>query len=271
MPAMSAATRHALILCRLHVGLMSNGTRFCEKLALLPTPEEIQRMDVRQQVFFVEPLMSNALRDALLSPNLSREEKVRACQEAIDRVTPVLERLESDDELRKCVILRIALHRPLSYLWAVCGNREKALHSARCLLDLLERNLFYMAMPQVAGAAVISSLLEKLGAFDLQRRAEQLTLKGARYVIWTPHRSLEIDLLRQLEALVEEVWPPHASQSPAVEAFSEHVQETSLLCHDTSIQMAEGLAGDELWVDIDVAPDFWDALHDFESFPELSR
>lgn len=259
MPAVSTGTRYALTLCRLHVACMSNGTRLCDKLELMPTPEEIQQMDVRHRAFLVEPLMSQSLRDTLFNPSLSMEEKVRACREAIDRVTPVLEQLEGDSEYRECVILRLALHRPLSYLWAVCGDREKALHHATCMVELLERNLFYMAVPQIAQAVVvITSLLERLSAIDLRRRVEQLSLKGARYVIWMPHRSLELDVLRQMEALVEQV---------ATEAASgEHFQEASPVHHDVVAPMLEG------WEDeLDVNPGFWDWLQNCGSVFELSR
>src|SRR3546814_1939641 len=79
------------------------------------------------------------------------------------------------------------------------------------LLDILEQNMCYMAVPNMTYIRLMSPFLGKLGAPELQARLDRVCRLGEKYVIWTPPRSMEVELNLQLEALVEEV---HQAQSP---------------------------------------------------------
>jgi hypothetical protein len=257
MPEMSRERQLVLAYIRMHALSVSNKTRFYPKAAILPPLEEIESMDLRLRAMFLSQLGAQKIEEVVFHPSVDKAEKVRVCREVINLMNPVLDQLENDPQYSNCILGRFGLYVQMCYFWAACGNRERALWYCDRFLEILETNLHFMALPEMAHLRLASTFLTKLGAYDLQHRLERLFTVGRRYVIWTPQRTTEVDLLLHIEALLEDLCEGCGYESPSqatvIDTSDTSTTQGSLQC----VPLVEKLDNDD-----DDGTDLWELLDD---------
>lgn len=257
MPALPQHVQLALAACRQHVFSVSNRSRFYPKATILPPLADIHQMDIRYRIIFLSQFNSQKIEEVIMNPAVPREDKVRVCHELIDILSPLLDEVEGDPQYSNFVLGKVVLCLPLAYCWAVCGDKEKALSFCSRLLDLIEKNVYYMAMPEMHHLQFASSFLKRLGATQLQRRLDKVMRDGSKYAIWTPARTVDVDVLLHLEALVDDLQEAQSSTSVCTIAEASDSSPMQGFQQPSSTDFA------------DDAEDLWDILDELPNAFEL--